>query len=199
MSIKIRGRLGSLHIIPFASNWSMITWNVWKYFNHSCECVQVCMVPHLHLSSLIFFKHKAELLWIRSCYQPQQKRMITQRKLLEQICRVKKGKHWIPRYITTLQKHLWRRCPAPTLSIAVRLSVQCKLAGIVQHHELLQQALDDFSGGGMRADVELLHAVWRQVKGCSLVTRLNFRRLRSVQFLRGRGDHVGDSDWSTEP
>lgn len=54
--------------------------------------VQVCMVPHLHLSSLIFFKHKAKLFRIRSCYQPQEKRMLTQRKLPEQICSVKKRK-----------------------------------------------------------------------------------------------------------
>lgn len=50
-------------------------------------------------------------------------------------------------------------CVVLTLSVAVRLPVQRKLARIVQHHELLQQALDDLACGGLRADVELLHTV----------------------------------------
>lgn len=58
---------------------------------------------------------------------------------------------------------------SPTLSVTVHLLVQCKLAGIVQNHELLQQTLDDFSSGGNRTDVELLHAVRGQVEGCSLI------------------------------
>lgn len=46
---------------------------------------QECVFSHLHLSSLIFFKDKAELLRIRTCYQSEKKRSLTQRKLLEQI------------------------------------------------------------------------------------------------------------------
>lgn len=57
----------------------------------------------------------------------------------------------------------------------MRLPVQCKLARIVQHHELLQQALDDLSGGGGGADVELRHTIGWQVEGRSLVTRLTVR------------------------
>lgn len=62
-----------------------------------------------------------------------------------------------------------------TLPIAVRLPVQRKLARIVQHHELLQQALDDLTGGGDGADVELRHTIGWQVEGRSLVIGLTVR------------------------
>lgn len=80
-------------------------------------------------------------------------------------------------YTYFLNNKLVSRCLFLTLSITVCLPVQRKLAGIVQHHELLQQALDDFSGGVLRANVELLHTVRRQVEGCSLVTGLAVRPL----------------------
>lgn len=53
-----------------------------------CICVFACVsVPsHLHLSSLIFLQDKAELVRVRPSDQPQKKRTLTQRKLLEQIC-----------------------------------------------------------------------------------------------------------------
>lgn len=68
----------------------------------------------------------------------------------------------------------------PTLSIAVHLLVQCKLARIVQNHELLQQTLDDFPGGGHRADVELRHTVRGQVEGRSPVRLLSVRSFEAL-------------------
>lgn len=109
------------------------------------------------------------------------------------------------------KKKLVNRCLFPTLSVTVRLPVQCKLAGIVQHQELLQQALDDFTGGGQRANVDLLHTVRWQVEGCSLVTRLTVRPFLAFQWclivathlpgcsVWALGLHGGDCDWSTEP
>ena len=58
-----------------------------------------------------------------------------------------------------------------TLSVPVCLSVQGKLARVIQHHELLQKALDDLPDCGGRADVQLLHAVTWQVERCPLVTQ----------------------------
>lgn len=49
----------------------------------------MCMNTHLHLSGLILLEDKGELLRIRTCDQPQEKRTLTQRKLLEQICKNK--------------------------------------------------------------------------------------------------------------
>lgn len=109
------------------------------------------------------------------------------------------------------KKKLVNRCLFPTLSVTVRLPVQCKLAGIVQHQELLQQALDDFSGGGQRANVELLHTVRWQVEGCSLVTQLTVRPFLAFRWCLIAATHLpgcslwalslhgGDCDWSTEP
>lgn len=89
----------------------------------------------------------------------------------------------------------------------MRLLVQRKLAGIVQHHELLQQCLDDFPGGGVGADVQLLHAVRRQVEGRSLLVGgpLTLGRdpaaaaRQLVATFQGRNVHGGDSDRSAEP
>lgn len=69
-----------------------------------------------------------------------------------------------------------------TLAVAVRLPVQRKLAGIIQHHELPQQALNDLSGGGLRADVELLHAVAWEIEGCSLLRRPAVCRLLLLRW-----------------
>lgn len=105
------------------------------------------------------------------------------------------------------------RCVCLTLPVPVRLSAQSEFAGIVQHHELFQQALDDFSGGGQRADVEPLHTVARHVEGRSLVTLpiivafLAFwwrhRLIAPVRLpqpsLQTPHLHSGDCDWSTEP
>lgn len=62
----------------------------------------------------------------------------------------------------------------------MHLLVQCKLAGIVQNHELLEQTLDDFSGGGHRADVEPPYKVGRHVEGCSLVSPLTVCSLMAL-------------------
>lgn len=176
----------------------------------------MCVVSHLHLSSLIFLKDKAELIWVSSCYQPQKKRTLTQRKLLEQICRKsKRTKKNISfrfvNYTYFLNNKLVSRCLFLTLSITVCLPVQGKLAGIVQHHELLQQALDDFCGGVLRANVDLLHTVRRQVEGGSLVTGLAVHPLLAfwcclmvATYLPGfslwaRCLHSQDCNWSTEP
>lgn len=97
--------------------------------------------------------------------------------------------------------------PSPTLSVPVRLLVQCKLAGIVQHHELLQQCLDDLPGGGVGADVKLLGAVRGQVEGRSLQVggTLALRRDLAATAhlpgatLQGRDVHSGDGDRPAEP
>lgn len=44
---------------------------------------------HLHLSGLILFEDEAELVGVRPCDQPQEKRMVTLGKLLEQSCGAK--------------------------------------------------------------------------------------------------------------
>lgn len=83
------------------------------------------------------------------------------------------------------------------------LPVQRELAGVVQHHELLQQALDHLFGGGLRADVELLHAVARQVEGRPLLRVPALRFLLVLGWvavpLRARRLHGRDGDRSTQP
>lgn len=101
---------------------------------------------------------------------------------------------------------LHTRPVCPTLSITVHLLVQRKLAGIVQNHELLQQTLDDLSGGGRRADVELLHRVRGQVEGCSLISPFIVCSLKGLwccfaecgRPLGARRLQSGDRDWPIE-
>lgn len=88
----------------------------------------------------------------------------------------------------------------------MHLLVQRKLAGIVQNHELLQQTLDDFSGGGNRAEVELLHTVGGQVEGRSLISpfpvcSLQARCCRLAEYggpVRAQGLDSRDRDGPTE-
>lgn len=92
-----------------------------------------------------------------------------QRQLLGHICRYNKNASMIIANEMLIMPSLQTRPAFPTLSIAAHLLVQRKLARIVQNHELLEQTLDDFLGGGHRADVEVLHTVRRQVEGRSII------------------------------
>lgn len=103
-----------------------------------------------------------------------------QRQLLGQICRYNKNGSMIIVNEMLIMRSLQTRPAFPTLSIAVHLLVQRKLARIVQNHELLEQTLDDFLGGGHRADVEVLHTVGRQVEGRSFISLVTICSLMAV-------------------
>lgn len=88
-----------------------------------------------------------------------------------------------------------------TLSITMRLPVQGKLARVVQHHELFQQALDHLSGRRRGTDVQLFHAVTWEVEGGSVLTLPTVSALwwRAIRASRDRHLHSRHCDGSTEP
>lgn len=67
-----------------------------------------------------------------------------------------------------------------TLPVFLHLLEKCKLLRVVDHHELLQEPLDDLADCGRAADVELLDGIQRQIKRSSLV-----RHVGHVHLLEG--------------
>lgn len=63
---------------------------------------------------------------------------------------------------------------------------QCKLCGVVQHGELLEQGLNDLTGAGARADVQVLGRVLGQVEGGAALQGAPRCRLATAGGLLGR-------------